>query len=99
MHHIELLGKLITALGAPPVFTACPPYPVGFYSASFVNYVKDEREMISADIRGEKQAIAAYRMMLRSLENKKAAAIIERIIEDEKIHLAALEELYSELCC
>lgn len=98
MHHIELLGKTITALGAPPVFTACPPYPVGFYSASFVNYVKDKREMIAADICGEKRAIAAYRAMLNALENQKVSAIIERIIEDEKVHLAALEKVLSELC-
>ena len=98
MHHIGLLGSLITKLGAPPVFTSCPPYPVGFYSASCVNYAKDKREMISADICGEKMAIATYHSMLGSLENNKVAAVIERIIEDEKVHLAALTDLFSELC-
>lgn len=98
MHHIGLLGKMITALGAPPVFTACPPYPVGFYSASCVNYVKDKREMIAADIYGEKRAIASYRAMVNALENPKVSAMIERIIADEEVHLASLEKLFAELC-
>ena len=40
MHHIELLGTLITKLGAPPVFASCPPYPVGFYSAACDLFVR-----------------------------------------------------------
>lgn len=97
MHHIEILGTLITKLGAPPVFTACPPYPVGFYSASCVNYVKNPLGMIGADIIAEKAAIAEYERVLRALNSSPICAVIERIIEDEKVHVAALETLFSEL--
>ena len=31
---LEVLGALITKLGAPPVFTACPSYPVSYHSAA-----------------------------------------------------------------
>jgi bacterioferritin len=97
MHHIEILGSLITRLGAPPVFTACPPYPVGFYSASCVNYVKSPVGMVQADIRGEKCAIAEYEQMLRLICSPQVRAVIARIIEDEKVHLAALEALLRQL--
>ena len=33
MHHLEKIGSLFVKLGVPPVFTACPPYPVAYYSA------------------------------------------------------------------
>ncbi len=96
MHHIELLGTLITKLGAPPVFASCPPYPVGFYSAACVNYVKEKRAMLCADIAGEKSAICSYERMLCIMENPRAAAVIERIIEDEKVHLKALQAMLAE---
>lgn len=98
MHHIELLGSMITRLGAPPVFTACPPYPVGFYSASCVNYAKSPEAMLSADIRGERAAIECYESMLCALCNERVCAVISRIIEDEKVHLRTLERAWEELC-
>lgn len=97
MRHLEILATLITKLGAPPVFTACPPYPVGYYSSSCVNYVRTPRLMISADICAERQAIAAYSSMLCKLNNPCVADVIERIIEDEKVHLCAFENLLRDM--
>lgn len=96
MRHVEILGTLITKLGAPPVFTACPPYPVGFYSASCVNYVRSPEGMLAADIQGEKQAIACYKRMLRELCNPCVSEVIGRIVKDEEVHLAALERAYKK---
>lgn len=96
MHHVEILGTLITRLGAPPVFTACPPYPVGFYSASCVNYARDVRAMLAADLCGERAAVAAYRRMLSSLVNEEVRAVIARIVEDENVHICALEQACRE---
>ena len=54
--------------------------------------------MIAVDIRGEREAIAGYESMLCALCNEKVCAVIRRIIEDERIHLAALERAQEELC-
>lgn len=97
MHHLELLGTAITRLGAPPAFTACLPYPIGYYSASNVNYVKSPCEMIEADIIAETNAIDDYRRILACISNEALTALIERIIEDEKLHLSAFESMYKEL--
>ena len=96
MHHVELLGTLITKLGAPPVFASCPPYPVGFYSAACVNYAKEKRAMLLADICAEKEAIRTYEQMLCMMENPRAAELIKRIIADEKVHLQAFQELLAD---
>ena len=91
MRHLQILGTLICRLGAPPVFTACPPYPVSYYSASCVNYVRGTREMIAADIRAEKSAIASYCRMLELLENPAVREVISALLKEERRHLEILE--------
>lgn len=93
MRHLEFLGTAIVKLGAPPVFTACPPYPVGYYSASNVNYCKIPRQMICADICAEENTIAEYERMLCTLKNPPVSALISRILCDEKRHLRLLQEI------
>lgn len=95
MRHLELLGTAIVKLGAPPVFTACPPYPVGYYSAANVNYCKIPRQMICADICAEENAIAEYERMLCILKNPPVSALLSRILGDEKRHLCMLQEILS----
>ena len=57
MRHLQIVGSLITRLGAPPIYSACPPYPVGYYSASCVNYAKETDEMPSADVAAEENSM------------------------------------------
>ena len=97
MHHLELLGTVICKLGAPPIFTACPPYPVGYYSASCVNFSRTPRQMLCADICAEENAIATYERILLRIKNPPVAAVVSRILEDEKLHLAAFNEMLSKL--
>ena len=97
MRHLETLGTLITRLGAPPVFTACPPYPVSYYSASCVNYTRTLSCMIEADIRAERSAIYLYTQILETINNREVAAVIARIREDEELHLEKLNELLGEI--
>ena len=97
MHHLELLGTAITMLGAPPAFTACLPYPVGYYSASNVDYSKTPCDMIEADIAAESNAISDYRRILGCIANETLINLLERIIEDEEAHLAAFKRMKKEL--
>lgn len=97
MHHLEILGTMITKLGAPPVFSACPPYPVGYYSASCVNYTKTPRQMISADICAEENAISEYERILLRVKNSAVAEVISFILEEEREHLRKFNEMLSKL--
>lgn len=99
MKHLEILGKTISALGAAPVFTQYPPSPFNFYSAKYVSYSCSLTDMLEVDIVGEKQAIAGYERMTARLKNERVREIIERITEDERLHLAALEEMLREFKC
>jgi rubrerythrin len=53
--------------------------------------------MVEDDIIGEKQAISSYSKMLLQLKNEQVKAIIARILEDEKLHLATLNKILKEL--
>lgn len=97
MEHLEKIGGLLVGLGVPPVFTACPPYPVAYYSASNVDYSRPLAQMLAADIRGEKEAIAAYTRILGSVKDEAIQKTIEEIRSDEERHLALLEQMSSEL--
>ena len=97
MIHFELLGSTILALGAAPVFTSNPPGMFNFYSAKYVTYSRSLVCMIEDDIRAEKQAIRGYERMLCLLKNDKVKAIIARILEDERLHLAAFEKILCSL--
>lgn len=99
MIHLRLLGETVLALGAAPVYTQFPPASFNFYSAKFVSYSCKLKDMIEDDIVGERHAIRGYENMLCKLKNKCVAAIISRILEDERLHLAALEKILEGLNC
>lgn len=93
MIHLKLLGETVLALGAAPVYTQYPPSSFNFYSTKYVAYSCKLKYMLEDDIRGEKQAIRAYENMLCKLKNPQVRAIIERILEDEKLHLKTLTDI------
>ncbi len=90
MRHLQIVGSLITRLGAPPIYSACPPYPVGYYSASCVNYAKETDEMLSADVAAEENSIKTYAAMLEEMANPAAAEVVLSIMKEEQEHLRLL---------
>lgn len=98
MRHLEVLGTVISKLGAPPVFTACPPYPVGYYSASCVNYSRNPRQMLASDVCAEENAIAMYERVLLSLKNPPVTSIVSKILEEEREHLKIFNDLLEKTC-
>lgn len=91
MKHLDLLGTALINLGAQPVYSYFPPAKYNFYTTKFVAYSRSLRNMIEDDIMGEKHAIYGYERMLPRLKNRTLHELIERIIEDEKLHVAALK--------
>lgn len=96
MIHLDIIGKTIFALGAAPVFAQYPSTGFNFYSTKYVAYSNTLRHMLEDDLIGERRAIADYKKMLRCLKNKQVAAIVSRIIDDENLHVAAIEEILKE---
>ncbi len=89
LRDFEELGSLLVSLGADPVFTACPPYPVSYHSCAGVDYAADPAAMIEADIRLETA-------LLEQFEKIAAAAAEERVLRwkaHAQKNLAALGEM------
>lgn len=97
MRHLDILGTTLLKLGADPKFVANPPAPTNFFNASSVSYSKTPVKMLLDDIAGEMGAIKGYESMLRQLKNEAVAAIIQRILLDEYLHLDRLRAAFSEL--
>ena len=99
MRHLDLLGSTILALGTAPVYAQYPATGFNFYSSKYVAYSCTLRNMLEDDLIGERHAVASYSKMLKCLKNKQVGAIIERIIADEKLHVAKLESILKDFKC
>ncbi len=97
MMHLNMLGNVIAAIGAQPVFTSYPPARFNFYSTKFVSYSSTLKNMIEDDIVGEKHAIYCYEKMLVRLKNSQIRCLIARILEDEQLHLCTLQSILKEI--
>ncbi|MCD8041354.1 MAG: hypothetical protein LUF82_07550 [Clostridia bacterium] len=97
MTHLSALGECMLALGGAPVYTSCPPAAYNFYSTKYVTYSRSLIMMAEDDIRAEKHAIRTYERMLCLLKNENVKELIERIAEDERLHLKEFENILCKL--
>jgi len=93
MLHLDMLGDAIVALGGSPSFDDGQNY----WTANNVNYTADFKEMLRTDISAESTAIANYEKHAALTKNQSVKALLERIIEDEKLHLRFFTETLSAL--
>ncbi len=92
MTHVDILGSAMLKLGTPPRYVQFPRTCV-YFNTSQVSTATSPTKMLMDDIQGEMNAITDYQKMLFELKNEKAAAIIQRIILDEQLHLETLKKL------
>jgi len=97
MTHIDLLGTMITYMGAFPIYTANPMRYTNFYSTRFINYTTNKQKMIIDDIADEFAAINLYKSIIARLKNEQVAAVLTRIILDEKMHIEVLKEILKKI--
>ena len=97
MRHLKILGNTLLKLGTDPKFVANPPAQTNFFNTSQISYSKTPIKMLLDDIAGEMGAIKGYESMLRQLKNEAVAAVIQRILLDEYLHLDRLRAAFSEL--
>jgi bacterioferritin len=93
MSHLDMLGDAILALGGNPTFGNGTTY----WQASLVNYARTLREMLMADIQSETQAINNYESQAAATTNMDVRALLERIAEDERLHLRFFTESLDQL--
>ena len=87
MRHLYLLGETICKLGVNPVYADCNFNMEVYWQADYVIYNDDIKTILEVDIESEKQAIHDYQMILTVVDDIYVKDLIERIIEDEEVHL------------
>lgn len=93
MEHHEMLGRAITMLGGTPYIGGNHSYWQGSYS----NYSKDLKTILQNDINEEKQAIRDYKDIINTTKMPEIVTMVERIIEDELVHIQTLTALQESL--
>lgn len=96
MHHLNILGQLIVKLGYTPFFCTVKQNKVIPWSSNYLNYTLNLKRMLSLDIERERKTIQKYRLAINMINDKYIKEILERIIEDEEMHIKCLHELYKK---
>lgn len=97
MHHFELLGSCINALGLYPTYSYYQGTRRVRWNAGFVNYGRNLRDMLDSDIAAERRAIEDYEHAARCIPEPQIQSLMKRIIQDEALHLEILTELRAGL--
>lgn len=97
MMHLQMLGSLITLLGAPLTYNARCYKKKHLWTPKYVQYKKDPKDMILADIKAEEEAIAQYRCHIKEIDDDCIIKVLERIIVDEEYHLGLFKECLKDL--
>ncbi|NLY55436.1 MAG: bacterioferritin [Firmicutes bacterium] len=96
MEHLELLGELIEQLGGDPRYWRSNK---AYWDGGNVAYgVKmTPSELLRLDIEGEICAIEAYERLITEIADPGVRRVLERIVEDERVHLDLFETALAHL--
>jgi bacterioferritin len=98
MHHLNIFAELALLLGADPRLRCGRPRK-RWWSPSFISYPHEIGALIAESIEAEKAAIHKYTGQTNSICDRNIAAILNRIIRDEKRHLRIFREMYEQFKC
>ncbi len=97
MKHLALLGETITLLGSKPKYQfvdACNQ--LHNWNSSFIYYHTDIISMLKYNIRMEQNTILNYQRHIVMIDDPYIKRLLNRIIEDEIIHIQCFQTLLVE---
>ncbi|MCI8575676.1 MAG: hypothetical protein HFI09_04315 [Bacilli bacterium] len=97
MRHLKMLAELIRELGVYPIYLDPIVDKHEFWSAKYVNYEADLKEMLLLNMEAEKQAILQYNSLIHVIESDEVKIVLKRIVLDERLHLEIFEKLLQSL--
>ncbi len=91
MHHLEMIGELITDLGGDPQFRVMGGKNRAYWSGRYPLYLQNPRRFLMENIKAEQQAIRTYRVNISQIDDMFVKKVLERIILDEENHIKIFE--------
>lgn len=98
MKHLGILGELILKLGGDPkLIINLKDDSTNYWSGNIIDYSKEVKRMLLADIRLEELTINNYKRHSKLASQSSVSEVLNRIILDEIIHLKILYNLLMNL--
>ncbi|MEA5011668.1 MAG: ferritin-like domain-containing protein [Angelakisella sp.] len=92
--HLTILARMIYLCGGTPRYIM--PSKQQYWTAQAVNYTNDVCKMLLCDLEDEVAAIDAYLNAAKRINDTKAAAVLQRIAQDELCHVEIIKKLLAD---
>ena len=93
MKHLEILARLIQALGVYPIYLDPVVDQHEFWSGKYVSYETELRPMLEEDLEAERKAIEQYNTLIHVISDETVQMVLKRIVLDERMHLEIFTKL------
>lgn len=97
MQHLNIFMELALKLKMDPRLWTCIDDQRAYWSPSYLNYPNRLDIVLSEVINSEYQAIEKYKQQIKLIKDPCIIAILQRIIEDEQLHITILKEWETKL--
>lgn len=94
LQHFTMLGEVLLQLGVVPFFGDSIGKQIQYWNSYELYYDQDYKTILEIDLEQKKKAISNYQMFLSIIQDLYLKEIIQRILEDEYLHLEILMKLY-----
>lgn len=96
MHHLHTFGSIARLMGENPRLWTHRGNQMVYWSPSYKSYPMQLGDLLLNSLEGEKRAVQKYRNQCTQIKDMCIVQCLERIIEDELIHIKIFESLYEE---
>lgn len=98
MHHLDILGQVITLLGRNPKYRGLESTNFMPWHGTFVYYGEDICDRLYKDLESEYSAISSYKKHIEMIGDDYIGEILQRIILDEEVHIKHFKAAINRYC-
>lgn len=95
MHHLDIFGRLAYLLGANPRLWEQQSYRMVYWTPDYNQYPVETKALLRNSLEGEMAAIEKYTRQAQEIRDPYILANLQRIINDEEVHVRIFESLLS----
>ena len=99
MHHLEIFAELARQLGEDPRLWTQVGVQKIYWSPGYNQYPRRLDSLLNNALTGEKDAIQKYQRQLQAISDDNIRENLQRIIQDEELHVEILMELRQRCRC
>ena len=97
MRHMDIFAQLVRLLGGDPVYTVSFRQRRRVWDGSLVSPCKNFHHMMQNNLLAEQETIERYLRQAAMVHDAHIAALLRRIVEDERIHVRIFRSYLDEL--